>query len=1117
MASLFDPRGLTIDGTGSVYFSDYAENVVRKIQGTPTLSSDSFAIYSQNTCDGINFAVISNSYSVGQHLKTYFGDGSSLDSALTFAGITGVINFSKPYTSSGIYRIKHVLYDGTTAVDSISYYDTLKLCQNFSINFFNDVLGTCVYNDSADRLVSLPVLVEIDSNSIPIDTVSATSGLYYTAYGNPGDVYTFKLISSPEGMYATCPSTAVVYDTMYGGTNATKYFGFVCFGSSSFDLSVNSGAKTGRHMQTFCISASNSFCNAKNSTLNMTFSPKYEYGSAVPAPTSVSGNVASWDLRSLSFFNSNKNIHITLNVPGAWLLPGDTVMTQCAITPIVGDTDTLNNVVIVTDTVKTSYDPNEISVSPQGCIPPGVRTNLQYTVMFENTGNDTAHNIYILDTLSDNLDPRSLRIVSAPNATIVSKWYDTTWHNIYKFEFPGINLLDSSYHNQCDGMIIFNINTKVSSPAGASVFNHVGIFFDDNPVVLTNSVENFLNTVPHPNPISGNSSVCPGASISLSDSVAGGVWSSATGKSNVNSEGLVTGLTMGTDTILYTITNACGSGNVKKSIMVNSPTPHAGIITGLDSLCSGTIITLNDTALGGTWRCANVNAIISGIGQTGLYLKGANPGFDTVIYTITNSCGTAVALAPIHILPLPFAGMLTVADTVCNNNLVAISSTVAGGVWRSTNTNAVITGNTLKGIAYGMDTLYYICTNSCGSDTASKHTNVLVAPVVSSVTGPDSICANTKGTFTDTAAGGIWSSSNSNASITNGILTEINSGWVAVIYTLSNYCGVATASQNVKLLPMPVKAHIIGPDEVCLGTISTIGFTADVPGGTWSSTGGGIDLVDNGVIGLSAGSDTVFYTLTNSCGTAVSSRTISVIAPPDIGMISGETTLCVGSVTQFIESAPGGIWSSRQPDIAIVSPASGEVTAISAGTDIIQYTNTNNCGTASQSIHITVDTIIAPGIHGNNFINADMPTDTLYALPAGGSWTTSSSHCHLSEIPGSVIVSDDLEGVDTITYHIANVCGEFTASIAVTIFGKNKQFNIFPNPNQGLFTLLLPSTATTIVKITDLVGNEVYNNTYENNTYPTILLDLQALATGTYFVKVNCGGKLYREKIMILH
>ena len=58
------------------------------------------------------------------------------------------------------------------------------------------------------------------------------------------------------------------------------------------------------------------------------------------------------------------------------------------------------------------------------------------------------------------------------------------------FSFPNINLLDSSHHGLCDGMLQFSISTRNGLPDATAIFNHAGIYFDDNPVVMTNTVEN---------------------------------------------------------------------------------------------------------------------------------------------------------------------------------------------------------------------------------------------------------------------------------------------------------------------------------------------------------------------------------------------------------------------------------------------------------------------------------------------------------------------------------------------------------------------------------------------------------------------------------------------------
>ena len=482
-------NGICIDNMNNLLIAAGGNNRIRKVNGLASIVADSFSVYVGNTCMTAQFEVVTNAYSVGQHVVTYFGYGTSADSACVFYSGKGIVNYDKSYPSEGIYTVKHVLYDGTTAVDSVTYTHLFSFCQVFSLKFYYDSLGTCIYDPFYDRLVSIPLLIQVDSNGTPIDTVSATSGLYYSAFGSPGDVYKFTVLNS-SGLTPTCPTSGVVFDTLITGFLGTKTIGFNCSGGAGFDLQEHLFSIAGRHLQTLHATLVNAYCNPEPGIFTMNFSNKYVFISAMPVPTLVSGNIATWDIPAFTYLSGPINISVSLGITGPLLTPGDTAMTNCSIAPTTGDADTTNNFIVRTDTVKASYDPNDMSVSPSGCIPSTVVTPLQYTIMFENTGNDTAHNIYILDTLPSFVDQHSLRIVSASNTMNVSKWQDAAHQNIFKFEFPAINLLDSSHHNQCDGMVMFNINTLAGLPSGTTISNQAGIYFDDNPVVMTNAAKN---------------------------------------------------------------------------------------------------------------------------------------------------------------------------------------------------------------------------------------------------------------------------------------------------------------------------------------------------------------------------------------------------------------------------------------------------------------------------------------------------------------------------------------------------------------------------------------------------------------------------------------------------
>ena len=491
--SFTDVWGIGMDKYNNIYVPDRNDyRICRVGPGFPSINADSFSIAINTSCTGLNFEVITHSYSSGQHVKTYFGNGSSFDTAVTAYGVSGICSFSKSYLS-GTYTIKHVLYDGPTAVDSIAYSQTFSSCQNFTVKFYVDENADCI-KESSEPYFFQNITTEVDSNSIAIDTVISTSGFNYLAYGTAGTVYSFKVLSTPSGMHISCPSTGMIKDTLLTGTESLKYMGLTCDTTGNFDLAVHAiVVVSGIHDQWGHIYVSNSTCYAPNATLTVQISPIYEFSNAIPVQTSVSGNTVTWNIDTLTA-HTNHPLDIIWGVaptyPGS-AAPGDTTHTSFKITPYAGDIDTTNNAEIIVDTVKAGCDPNEIMVSPRGCINTS-GSPLQYTLHFENTGNDTAYNIYVMDTLSPYVDPSSMQIVAVSAEMYITKLAGPSGQTILKFDFPGINLLDSSYQGLCDGAVIFNINTKPGLANGTDIYNRAGVYFDYNGVVMTNQVDNVV-------------------------------------------------------------------------------------------------------------------------------------------------------------------------------------------------------------------------------------------------------------------------------------------------------------------------------------------------------------------------------------------------------------------------------------------------------------------------------------------------------------------------------------------------------------------------------------------------------------------------------------------------
>jgi uncharacterized repeat protein (TIGR01451 family) len=439
-------------------------------------------------CAGLHLDVYAFQFLPGMTVKTYFDNGEVVLTPVLADVSGGNAVVDHAFSTSGTYLIKQVLYNGTNAIDSVSFSCDVYFCNTFWVGLYLDENGNSNF-DNNEHCLSFPVPIEVDSNDVPVKILSATSSFSYDAKGNAGDIYKFKVLNAPLGLH----ENNFVIDTLTqagGIINLRKYLGFDCNLATFFDLSSHIVSRAGRHVAYADIILNNTYCANQSATLTMNFSPKYVYSSAFPAPTYHSGNTITWDFNSISAIQPEPvYIHVSLDRTGQYLVPGDTVHYHYNLMPIAGDTDASNNSFVIYDTVKGSFDPNEMQVSPQGNILAG--TKLQYSIEFENDGNDTAQNIYVLDTLPAGVDANSLHIVAA-TAVMSTIQYDKDGYNIVKFDFPNIKLLDSTHHDQCTGMVIFTVDAKQGLPDGTTIDNKAGIYFDDAEVVMTNGVENII-------------------------------------------------------------------------------------------------------------------------------------------------------------------------------------------------------------------------------------------------------------------------------------------------------------------------------------------------------------------------------------------------------------------------------------------------------------------------------------------------------------------------------------------------------------------------------------------------------------------------------------------------
>ncbi|MCF8449885.1 MAG: T9SS type A sorting domain-containing protein [Taibaiella sp.] len=323
-------------------------------------------------------------------------------------------------------------------------------------------------------------------------------------------------------------------------------------------------------------------------------------------------------------------------------------------------------------------------------------------------------------------------------------------------------------------------------------------------------------------------------------------------------------------------------------------------------------------------------------------------GMDSFKVKVANSLSSDIITIYVSVDPTLSAGLITGPVSVCYGDTIRLFNSVAGGTWNSVNGYVSITTGVascvVKGITAGIDTVRYTVTNSCGTAFASKAIVVHPLPDQGTLSGAGAICMGSSALITSTVGGGTWSTSNLNVSIlpmnmetcqVKGLLA----GTATVIYTVYNDWCAAAAIHIMKIETFPDAGSLTGPVSVCVG--GQIWLQDTVDGGIWSSDNG-LATVNNGAVtGISVGNEYINYSITNSCGTDITTWPVAVYPLPSIPVVSFDKgVLWTGKEYASYQ------WRMNAVDIAGAVYDSFYIDA--AGNYDVVVTNNYGCGEYSQ-------------------------------------------------------------------------------------------------------------------------------------------------------------------------
>lgn len=496
-------------------------------------------------------------------------------------------------------------------------------------------------------------------------------------------------------------------------------------------------------------------------------------------------------------------------------------------------------------------------------------------------------------------------------------------------------------------------------------------------------------------PITGNASVCVGATSTLSDTTIGGYWISSNTAVGVigSASGVVTGVMAGTTTITYTD----GIGIATRVVTVN-PLPNP--ILGPATICEGTNAAFTDSTALGRWY--SLNTFVITIDSVTGVARGITADTATLIYRLSTGCRATALITVNPSAPITGPGSMCIGSTSPYANINS------GGTWSSSSlaiaTVGISTG-IATGISAGVVALTYMLPTGCSSTIT-----VSVNPTPAPITGYAGMCVGNYTALTTTTPGGSWSSANpaiGTVGLLTGIVTGISAGTANIYYTLSTGC---RAARTVTVSPLAV---LSGPSHLCMG--SSISINPSIGGGVWYTPSSTITVSGSTAVlvtGISSGVGIVSYTLGTGC---ITTKAVTVNLTP--AAISGAAGVCIGNSTLLTDTTTGGYWTTSSPSIAAltIGSTSGLVAGMSVGTASISYTLPNSC---FSQITLTVNPIPA-AITGATSVCVGSNI-TLSNTSLGGNW--SSSDISVATVGGTGILTAISAGVVIITYSLPTGC-----------------------------------------------------------------------------------------------
>ncbi|MDQ3110220.1 MAG: T9SS type A sorting domain-containing protein, partial [Bacteroidota bacterium] len=546
-----------------------------------------------------------------------------------------------------------------------------------------------------------------------------------------------------------------------------------------------------------------------------------------------------------------------------------------------------------------------------------------------------------------------------------------------------------------------------------------------------------------------------------------------------------------TTDFIVTVTDSTSGCFSSDSVLVTvnpSPAPMLGNDT---AICSNTVLPLDASSGPYTylWSDSTTNQVL----QVNVF-----GNYDVLVTdSVTGCTGRDTILVGINAAPSFSLGSDV---SICDGNSVTFSgpSGQFDYLWNTTDTTQAINA----GAGGNYELIVTDTINACfNSDTVALSVNPLPAVML----GNDTAICSMNLPYTLSGPNGNYSYNWSDASVAPSL--NVNSTGTYYV-TVTDNLTTCFSGDTVVVTINPSPLLSLGSDTTFCSASGpfTINATAGPYNYLWSDLSSGMSITTN-----TTGTYDVTVTDSITGCAAMDSITVTVNASPVVNLGS-DTSMCGGTITLDAQNAGAMyVWSTTDSTQTILVSSTGNYA--------VDVTTAAGCS-ASDSVMVTIFTQPTVTFSMQNSACIDDATITLSASPVGGAFTGVGVTGNMFS-PSAAGV-----GLQTVTYSYTDANGCF-GSVDETIdvlacVGVNEPFvaagmNIFPNPNNGSFTLTINDADYNeiTVELVSVEGRVIYSDKASDVKGVYVKqLDLSTHANGIYFLRVTANGQSYIEKVV---